>query len=206
MKASRPVPRAATMWLCLAALFAAGCAATPVYTEPYTSLPAVTLASPLPVSLKLSYTVDGKHDGKHEQGLTTALSDSLNQGGAFKTDAQPSEGTLEIAINNDKSTGGTRSLLKGIGATIGHVLVSEPEFTPEGRRTVRDLHVTITYTPPGGAVINHDYTSKLVSVTNNTQEPTDLVPLQDTKYPELSLVENDLNDFAAELAKSQAGK
>ena len=54
------------------------------------------------------------------------------------------------------------------------------------------------------APLERDYASPIVTVTNNTQDPTDLVPLQDRKHAEATLIANDLNLFMAEFAKAQA--
>lgn len=185
----------------LAALLASACAQPDVYTEPYLSIAPASAGAPLPVTLVVTYSVDGKPDAKRQQALTAGLADTLNQGSAFKAaDPATAAGELKVAVDDTSGTAKS-SLLAGFGASVGHVLVSEPEFTPQGRRTVRELHVAISYTPTGGTALVQAYMSKLVTVTNNTQEPTDLVPLQDRKHAELALIGNDLNGFAAELQK-----
>jgi hypothetical protein len=184
-------------------LLLAACAQQPVYTPPYTSAPAVTLAAPLPVTLAVTYSKDGKRDAKREQELTSQLSAALAAGQAFRpvADADAS-GKLVIQVE-DNATTKHRSLLATLSAVLGHLLIGQAEFTPEGRRTARALDVDISYTPNGAAIQSQIYTSALVTVTNNTQEPTDLVAVPDRAHAELALIGNDLNLFAAGLAKPQ---
>ena len=176
--------------LCVAALFALGCAQQPIYTTPFTSAAPVTLTPPLAVTLSVTYSKDGQRDAKREQELTVQLTEALASSAAFKLE--------------DGATTKHKSLLGSISVSVGHLLVSQQEFTPEGRRTVRVLDVDIAYTPNGGTVQTEAYASPLVTITNNTLEPTDLVPMPDRKRAELTLIGNDLNSFAAELAKAQA--
>ena len=132
-----------------------------------------------------------------------ALADSLAEAGTFQPVALAlADGKLEITVDDAAGTP-KKSMLAGFAATVGHVLVSEPEFTPQGRRTPRELQVHISYTPTVGEALEHAYANTLVTVTNNTQSPTDLVPMQDRKHAELALIGNDLNAFAAELGKGQ---
>lgn len=185
-----------------AALTAAACAQQPVYTQPYTSAPAATFATPLPVTLAVTYTRDGKADPKRAQELTAALGDSLAAGGGFKPAAAGQSGDrLEVSVEDNASA--RKSLLAGFTATIGHLMVGGAEFTPQGRRTLRELAVEIHYTPGSGAPLERDYASPIVTITNNTQDPTDLVPLQDRQHAEITLIANDLNLFMAEYAKGQ---
>ena len=190
--------------LCVAALFALGCAQQPIYTTPFTSAAPVTLTPPLAVTLSVTYSKDGQRDAKREQELTVQLTEALASSAAFKlTDAAGAVGHLSIDVE-DGATTKHKSLLGSISVSVGHLLVSQQEFTPEGRRTVRVLDVDIAYTPNGGTVQTEAYASPLVTITNNTLEPTDLVPMPDRKRAELTLIGNDLNSFAAELAKAQA--
>lgn len=181
-----------------------GCAQPEIYTEPYVTVEPVSLATALPVSLTVSYAMDGKPNPQRAGELQAALEASLDKSGAFKmADPNTAGGRLEITVHDGpRATKG--SLLAGITASVGHVLVSQPEFTPQGRRTARDMEVQISYTPVGGTLQSHSYVNSLVTVTNNTQEPTDLVPMQDRKHAELAFITNDLNAFAAELAKEGA--
>lgn len=188
---------------CGAAILAAGCAQPGVYAEPYTRTEPVALATPLPVAVTVSYGKDGKPDPKRAAEIQAALAGALVEGGAFQpVAATQAGGKLEITVQ-DLSGTPKRSMLAGFTATVGHALVSQPEFTPQGRRTPRELQVHISYMPAAGNPVDHAYTNTLVTVTNNTEEPTDLVPMQDRKHAELSLIDNDLNAFAAELAKGQ---
>lgn len=188
---------------CTAATLAAGCAQPDIYAEPYTRVEPSVLAAPLPVALTVSYSKDGKPDPKRAAELQATLVANLAQGGAFQA-AAPAQagGKLEISVA-DVSGAPKRSFLAGISATVGHALVSQPEFTPQGRRTPRELQVHISYTPATGSPVDKAYANTLVTVTNNTEAPTDLVPMQDRKHAELALIDNDLNAFAAELAKGQ---
>jgi hypothetical protein len=188
---------------CVATLLTAGCAQPGIYAEPYTRTEPVALAAPLPVAVSVSYGKDGKPDPKRAAEIQAALAISLAAGGAFQPVA-PAEagGKLEISVA-DVTGSPKKSFLAGISATVGHALVSQPEFTPQGRRTPRELQVHISYTPAAGNPVDHAYANTLVSVTNNTEEPTDLVPMQDRKHAELALIDNDLNAFAAELARGQ---
>lgn len=188
---------------CAAALVATACAQQPIYTQPYTTAPAAAFAAPLPVMLTVSYTTDGKPNPKRAQELEAALTDSLTAGGGFKSVAPAlASGTLDITVE-DKPATARKTGFAGFAVTVGHVLASEPEFTPQGRRTVRELVVQIRYTPANGAALERAYESPLVTITNNTQDPTDLVPLQDRKHAEPTLIGNDLNQFMAEFAQSQ---
>jgi len=187
------------------ALLAAACAQQEVYTEPYASLEPQVGAAPLPVTLSLSFTVDGKPDAKRRQEILADLGDAVEASGAFKLVA-PAAAVGELKVAVDDSKGGPKSSFLGtIGASVGHVLVSEPEFSPKGRRTARELHVEISFVPTGGTAIDQSYSSKLITVTNNTQDPTDLVSLHDRRHAELALIGNDLNGFAAALAKNRTG-
>ena len=188
---------------CTTVVLAAGCAQPGIYAEPYTRSGPVALAAPLPVALSVSYGKDGKSDSKRAAEIQTALTASLAGGGAFQP-VPPAEagGKLEISVQDVSGTP-KKSFLAGISATVGHALVSQPEFTPQGRRTARELQVHISYTPAAGKPVDQAYANTLVTVTNNTEEPTDLVPMQDRKHAELALIDNDLNAFAAELGKSQ---
>lgn len=190
--------------LSLVMLFAA-CAQQPVYTLPYSSAPAVSLAAPLPVTLTVTYSHDGKRDTKREQELAVQLHDLLTAGQAFRVAGNAdAAGTLSITVG-DNATTQHRSLFAGFSAMLGHLFIGQAEFTPQGRRTARALDVDIRYAPGGsGNEQTQIYTNALVTITNNTQEPTDLVSMQDRKHAELALIGNDLNLFAAVLAKSQA--
>lgn len=189
----------------LAAVLVAACAEQPVYTEPYTSLEPQAGATPLPVTLNLSFTVDGKPDTKRRQEILADLGAAVEASGAFKVvDAAAAVGELKIAVDDNK--GGSKSSFLGtIGASVGHVLVSEPQFTPKGRRTARELRVEISFVHTGGTAIDQSYMAKLITVTNNTQDPTDLVSLHDRRHAELALIGNDLNGFAALMAKDRSG-
>jgi hypothetical protein len=189
---------------CAAASLAAGCAQPDIYAEPYTTVAPAAFAVPLPVALTVNYAKDGKPNPKRATEIQTALADSLTKAGAFQPVAPAQAGgKLEVTVDDVSGTP-KKSLLAGFTATVGHVLVSEPEFTPQGRRTARELQVHISYTPAAGSTLDHAYASTLVTVTNNTQDPTDLVPMQDRKHAELALIGNDLNAFTSELAKSLA--
>lgn len=180
-------------------LSAAGCAQTPVYTPPFTRAAPVSLNPPVAVTLVVTYTRDGKRDPKREQELQSALAADPTVGTAFHpADAASSSGTLTIDVQDGAT--GNKSLFGTLSASVGHVLVAQPEFTPEGRRTARTFDVSIRYAPTGGKALEQHYAGELITVTNNTQEPTDLVPLQDRKHAEMVLIGNDLNAFAAGLA------
>lgn len=184
-------------------LLASGCAQPDIYAEPYTTVEPVALAAPMPVTLTVSYAKDGKPNPKRAAEIQAALTDSLSKAGTFQPVAAAQSGDkLEIMVD-DVSAAPKKSMFAGITASVGHVLVSEPEFTPQGRRTPRELQVHISYIPATGNAQDHAYANTLVTVTNNTQEPTDLVPMQDRKHAELALIDNDLNAFVAELGKSQ---
>jgi len=190
--------------ICFTALGMVACVQAPVYTPPYSTLAPVTLDPPLAVTLSVSYTKDGKADAKRSQELSAQLLETLAQGGAFRSaDTATAVGALSIEVEDDAVTAKT-SLLGALSADVGHLLVSQPEFTPQGRRTARLFKVTIRYTPTGGAAVAHDYSNPIVTVTNNTQEPTDLVPLQDRKHAELAFIGNDINAFAAQFAHPAA--
>lgn len=189
------------MLTCAAALMTAACAQQPVYTQPYVTAAPVAFAVPLPVTLSVTYTRDGKADPKRAQELAAALTDSLAGGGFKPVSAGTAGDRLDVSIEDNASA--KRSLLAGFTATAGHLLVGGAEFTPQGRRILRELAVEIRYTPASGALLERDYASPIVTITNNTQEPTDLVPMQDRKHAEATLIGNDLNLFAAELAKGQ---
>ncbi|HSN18773.1 MAG TPA: hypothetical protein VLV87_11275 [Gammaproteobacteria bacterium] len=179
----------------------AGCAQQPIYTPPYTSAAPVSLTPPLPVRLAVTYRKDGKRDPKREQELAAQLHDLLAAGQSFRpVEGSETAGTLQVAVEDNPTTRHT-SLFAGFSAMLGHLFIGQPEFTPTGRRVARALDVDVGYIPSGGAAQNQVYTSALVTVTNNTQEPTDLVPMPDRKQAELALIGNDLNLFAAELAK-----
>ena len=180
------------------ALALAACAGQPVYTQPYAAAPPPAFAVPIPVTLTVSYTTDGKPDPKRAQELEAALTAVLEAGGGFKPVAGQGE-RLEIGVE-DNSTA-KRSLLAGFTAVMGHLILGGAEFTPQGRRTLRELAVEIHYVPVNGAPLERDYASPIVTITNNTQDPTDLVPLQDRKHAEVTLIANDLNLFMAEFAK-----
>lgn len=187
----------------LAAVLMAACAQQEVYTEPYASLEPQGGAAPLPVTLTLSFTVDGKPDAKRRQEILADLGEAVEASGAFKVVAAAGAvGELKVAVDDNKG-GAKSSFLGTIGASVGHVLVSQPEFTPKGRRSSRELRVEISFLPTGGTAIDQAYTSKLITVTNNTQEPTDLVSLHDRRHAELALISNDLNGFAALMAKDR---
>jgi hypothetical protein len=164
----------------------------------------VALDPPLLVSFDVSYAKDGKADTKRAQELSTQLRDALAQGNAFRpADAGATVGVLGIEVEDAAIT--TKSSLLGtLSAEVGHLLVSQPEFSPQGRRTARLFKVVIHYTPMGGTAVSHDYSNAIVTVTNNTQDPTDLVPMQDRKHAELAFIENDLNDFATGMAHPSA--
>ena len=184
-------------------LAVAACAQQPIYTPPYTSAPAVSLASALPVTVAVTYSKDGKRDAKREQELAAQLHDLLAAGQSFRPAAGgEAAGTLTVAVE-DNATTKHRSLFAGFSALLGHLFLGQPEFTPEGRRIARALDVDISYVPAAGVPQSQVYTGALVTITNNTQEPTDLVPMPDRKQAELALISNDLNLFAANLAKPQ---
>lgn len=185
------------------AMLLAACAQQPVYIPPYSSAPAVSLAQPLNVTLAVTYTRDGKRDPKREQELGAQLRDLLAAGQSFKASgSSDASGTLTIAVE-DNATTKHRSLFAGFSAMLGHLFIGQPEFTPEGRRTARALDVDISYAPSNGSTHSQVYTSAVLTITNNTQEPTDLVSMPDRKHAELALIGNDLNLFAADLAKPQ---
>jgi len=198
MKRSNP-----SVLACIAALVVVACAQQPIYTQPYvTAAPAVFVA-PVPVELSVTYAKDGKPDPKRAEELKAALADALSMGGGFRPATPGQAGDrLEITVD-DKAGAPKKTGLAGFTATVGHVLVSAPEFTPEGRRTVRELTVQIRYTPANGTAMVRSYESPLVTITNNTQEPTDLVSLQDRRHAEPTLIGNDLNLFMAEFAQAQ---
>ncbi|HEY1774049.1 MAG TPA: hypothetical protein VGH91_12755 [Gammaproteobacteria bacterium] len=183
--------------ICFTVLGLAACAQAPVYTAPYTTIAPVTLTPPLLVTLDVSYAKDGKPDTKRAQELSAQLRDALAQGNAFRpADAGAAVGALSIELDDAATT--TKSNLWGtLSADVGHLLVAQPEFSPQGRRSARLFKVMIRYTPVGGSAVSHDYSNPIVTVTNNTQDPTDLVPMQDRKHAELTFIGNDLNDFAA---------
>lgn len=190
-------------WLTAVALLAA-CAQQPTYIPPYSSAPSVSLTPPLAVTLVVSYAQDGKRDAKREQELAAQLRDLLAAGQSFQpVTGAGGAGTLTVAVE-DNATTKHLSLLGTLSATLGHLMIGQAEFTPQGRRTARALDVDISYTPANTATHSQVYTSAILTVTNNTQEPTDLVPMQDRKHAELTLISNDLNLFAAGLAKPQA--
>ena len=176
------------------------CVQQPLYTPPYTRAPVVALAPPLPVTLVVTYGKDGKPDAQREQELAGQLRDLLSAGQSFQpVTGAVAAGTLTVSVEDNATTKHV-SLLAGLSAMLGHLFIGQADFTPQGRRTARALDVDISYTPAGGTAQNQVYTSALVTVTNNTQEPTDLVPVQDRKHAELALIGNDLNQFAAGLA------
>ena len=185
-------------------LLASGCAQPEVYTEPYTTVEPVALTAPLAVTLSVSYAMDGKPNPQRAGEIQAALAAGLDKGGAFKMAEPGSTGGLLAITVHDGPSATKGSFLAGFTASVGHALVSQPEFTPQGRRTARDLEVEISYTPAGGQAQDHSYVNRLVTITNNTQEPTDLVPMHDRKYAELAFIGNDLNAFAQALAKGQA--
>lgn len=180
------------------------CAQQPLYTPPYTSAPAVSLTPPLPVTLAVTYSRDGKPDAKRAQALAAELHDLLAAGQSFSPVGSAAAGTLTIAVE-DNATTKHLSLFAGFSAMLGRLFIGQAEFTPQGRRTARALDVDIHYAPGSGAAQSQVYTSALVTITNNTQEPTDLVLMPDRDHAELTLIGNDLNLFAAELAKPAAG-
>jgi hypothetical protein len=176
------------------------CAQQPLYTPPYTSAPAVSLTPPLPVTLAVTYSKDGKPDAKRAQALATQLHDLLAAGQSFSPVEGAAAGTLTVAVE-DNATTKHSSLFAGFSAMLGRLFIGQAEFTPQGRRTARALDVDIHYAPASGVAQSQVYTSALVTITNNTQEPTDLVPMPDHDHAELALIGNDLNLFAAGLAK-----
>jgi len=182
----------------------AACAQQPVYTAPYVSAPAIKLDPPLAVTLAVTYRKDGKRDAARERELTVQLRDALSAGQAFKpVDAgADAVGALSVDVE-DAATTKHRSLLGTFSASLGNLMLGQAEFTPQGRRTPRALDVDVSYTPMGSSGRTQSYTNLVVTITNNTQEPTDLVPMSDRKQAELTLIGNDLNLFAAELAKPQ---
>lgn len=187
----------------LTALLVAACAQQEVYTEPYASLGPQAGATPLPVTLSLSFTVDGNVNAKRRQEILADLGDTVEASGAFKVvEAAAAAGELKVVVDDNKGSPKS-SFLGTIGASVGHVLVSQPEFSPQGRRTARELRVEISYVPTGGAAFDQSYSAKLITVTNNTQDPTDLVSLHDRRHAELALIGNDLNGFAALMAKDR---
>ena len=196
----KPICRLACL---LAACLLAACAQQPLYTPPFTSAPSVSLSPPLPVTLAVTYARDGKRDPRREQELTGQLHDLLAAGQSFQPVQAGAAGTLTVAVE-DNATTKHRSLFAAFSALLGHLLIGQAEFTPEGRRTARALDVDISYAPGASAPQSQAYTSALVTVTNNTQEPTDLVPMPDRSHAELTLIGNDLNLFAATLAKPPA--
>lgn len=199
----KPIVRLACL---MAACLLWACAQQPLYTPPYASAPPVSLTPPLPVKLAVTYARDGKRDAKREQELAGQLHDLLVSGHSFQPAMEgTAAGTLTVAVEDNAATK-HRSLLATLSATLGHLLIGQPEFTPEGRRTARALDVDISYAPSAGAAQSQIYTSALVTVTNNTQEPTDLVPMPDRSHAELTLIGNDLNLFAATLPKPEATK
>ena len=181
-------------------LLLAACAQQPLYTPPYSSAPPVALTPPLPVNLVVTYARDGKRDAKREQELTSQLHDFLAAGQSFQPVQSAAAGTLTVAVE-DNATTKHRSLFAAFSALLGHLFIGQAEFTPEGRRTARALDVDVNYAPGAGAAQSQVYTNALVTVTNNTQEPTDLVPMPDRAHAELTLIGNDINQFAAGLAK-----
>lgn len=198
----RLATRLSTVFILGLALMA--CAQQPLYTPPYTSAPAVSLTPPLPVTLVVTYSKDGKSDAKRAQALVAELHDLLAAGQSFSPAANgAAAGTLTIVVE-DNATTKHLSLFAGFSAILGRLFIGQAEFTPQGRRTARALDVDIHYAPGSGAAQSQVYTSALVTITNNTQEPTDLVPMPDRDHAELTLIGNDLNLFAAELAKSPA--
>jgi hypothetical protein len=194
------------LYPCISAvtLLAAGCAQQPLYTEPYLSVQPTPLATPQTLTLTLHYFKDGKRDVDQEQAMGKALAARIDAAGVFKV-VPPSDGNLprlQIEVNN-ASGDESQTLLGGLSASVGHVLVSQPEFTPQGRRSVRKLRAEISYTPYGGSAQSHVYTSRLITITNNTQEPTDLVPVKEPGSVELTLVGNDLDRFTADYSQAQ---
>lgn len=187
----------------LTALLVGACAQQEVYTDPYASVEPQAGAAPLPVTLSLSFTVDGKPDAKRRQEILADLGAAVEASGSFKVvEAATAVGGLKVSVDDNKGSPKS-SFLGTLGASVGHVLVSEPEFTPKGRRTARELHVEISFVPTGGTAIDQSYSAKLITVTNNTQDPTDLVSLHDRRHAELALIGNDLNGFAALMAKDR---
>ncbi len=196
----RLATRLSTVFILGLALIA--CAQQPLYTPPYTSAPAVSLTPPLPVTLVVTYSKDGKQDAKRAQALASQLRDLLAAGQSFSPVGGSAAGMLTIAVE-DNATTKHLSLFAGFSAMLGRLFIGQAEFTPQGRRTARALDVDIRYVPGGGGGAQSQvYTSALVAITNNTQEPTDLVPMPDRDHAELTLIGNDLNLFAAELAKA----
>lgn len=186
--------------ICFTVMGLAACAQTPVYTAPYTTLAPVTLEPPLLVTLDVSYAKDGKPDTKRAQELSAQLHDALAEGGTFRpADGAAAAGTLSIELE-DAAVTAKSSLWGTLSADVGHLLVAQPEFSPQGRRTARQFMVSIRYTPVAGMPVSHDYSNPIVIVTNNTQDPTDLIPMQDRKHAELAFISNDLNGFAADMA------
>ena len=186
-------------WL-LAACLLTACAQQPLYTPPYPSAPPVSFTPPLPVTLSVTYSRDGKRDTKREQELMGQLRELLAAGQSFQpVQGDTMAGTLTVAVE-DNATTKHRSLFAAFSAMLGHLFIGQAEFTPQGRRTARALDVDIDYAPAAGTLQSQVYTSALVTVTNNTQEPTDLVALPDRAHAELALIGNDLNLFAAGLA------
>lgn len=176
------------------------CVQQPLYTPPYTRAPAVAFTPPLPVTLAVTYSKDGQRDAKREQELASQLRDLLAAGQSFQpVQAAGNAGTLSVAVE-DNATTKHLSLLAALSLTLGHLFIGQADFTPQGRRTARVLDVDISYTPAGSPAQSQVYASALVTVTNNTQEPTDLVSVPDRKHAELDLIGNDLNLFAAGLA------
>ncbi|HSC48447.1 MAG TPA: hypothetical protein VLG68_10215, partial [Gammaproteobacteria bacterium] len=106
------------------ALALAACAGQPVYTQPYAAAPPAAFAVPIPVTLTVSYTTDGKPDPKRAQELEAALTAVLEGGGGFKPVAGQGE-RLEIGVE-DNSTA-KRSLLAGFTATMGHLILGGAE-------------------------------------------------------------------------------
>ena len=189
-------------WLCAAALLVA-CVQQPLYTPPYSSAPPVAFTPPLPVTLVVTYSKDGRRDAQREQELASQLHDLLAAGQSFQpVQGLAVAGTFTVEVEDNPTTR-HRSLFAGFSAMLGHLFLGQPEFTPTGRRTARALDVAIRYTSGNGAAHSQVYTSALVTVTNNTQEPTDLVPVPDRKHAELALIGNDLNLFAANMAEPQ---
>lgn len=181
----------------------AACVQQPLYTPPYTRAPSVAFSPPLPVTLVVTYGKDGQRDAKREQELAAQLRDLLAAGQSFQpVQGAGSAGTLTVAVEDNATTKHV-SLLAALSITLGHLFIGQADFTPQGRRTARVLDVDISYTPAGSTAQSQVYTSALVTVTNNTQEPTDLVSVPDRKHAELDLIGNDLNLFAANMAKPQ---
>ena len=178
------------------------CAQQEVYTEPYVSIGPTGYATPLPVRLNVSFNVDGKPNAKRRNDILPALGRVIDTSGAFKiVHAAVAAGQLEISID-DTQVKHNEAFLGTLSASVGHVLISQPEFTPQGRRTLRELQVAITYIRTISSTFQQTYISKLITVTNNTQDPTDLVSLHGRRHAELTLIGNDLNVFTAAFAKS----